>query len=81
MRFECKGKLDILSITAKETLNSIKTLILTSLVPKIFVRVFKILVNSRKLLGFTFSMFSIILCFKRTHSELYSVHWRHGTEV
>ena len=63
--FACESSLKksrILSITATETLNSITNLIVTSLVTKIVVVIFKILVNSRKL-GFTFFMFSIFLCF------------------
>jgi len=39
MGVEFKAKLDILSITATETLNSTTNLILTSSVPKLVVRV------------------------------------------
>ena len=67
----------ILSVTATETLNSIMNPIVTSLVPKIVVVVFKILVNSRKLLGFTFYMFSIFIFLKNAQ---WTVPWRHDKE-
>jgi len=83
MRVEFKGNLGILSIrsTATETLNSMlmnlmsMNLMLTSLVPKVLVRVLKVVVNSRKLLDFTFLMFPIFDVSQRI------VQWRHGAEV
>ena len=54
MLVEFNGMLDNLSSTTTDALVSITNLILTSLVPKIVVRVLKILANLRKLLGFTF---------------------------
>jgi len=57
MRVEFKGKLDNLSITATETLNSIINLKLMSLVPKVVVRVFKNLGEFYNVTRFNFLCF------------------------